>query len=116
VRDEFNIEPDVPLLSIVSRLFYWKGHSELFEALAKVKETTPNFKLLVVGENDPRAHPGGGSYLDELKNKVQLLGLSDQVIFTGYRSDARRFLQPAIYTQCRRSKSHSEWCSWKPWR
>jgi glycosyltransferase involved in cell wall biosynthesis len=99
VRAEFNVGHDVPLLSIVSRLFYWKGHSELFEALAKVKQTTPNFKLLVVGENDPRAHPGGGSYLDELKNKVQLLGLSDQVIFTGYRSDARRlFAASDIYT------------------
>jgi glycosyltransferase involved in cell wall biosynthesis len=90
IRVEFNVGPDTPLLSIVSRLFYWKGHSELIQALAIVKEKTPDFKLLVVGEDDPRAHPGGGSYLDELKRQVQQFDLSEQVVFTGYRSDARR--------------------------
>jgi glycosyltransferase involved in cell wall biosynthesis len=99
IRAEFNIRPDTPLLSIVSRLFYWKGHSELFEALAVVKQSTSNFKLLVVGEDDPRAHPGGGSYMNELKNQVQRLGLTDQVIFTGYRSDTRHiFAATDIYT------------------
>jgi glycosyltransferase involved in cell wall biosynthesis len=99
IRAEFGIAADVPVLSIVSRLFSWKGHSELIEALSIVKQTTPNFKLLVVGEDDPRAHPGGGSYMDQLKYRVQQLDLSDQVIFTGYRSDTNRiFAATDIFT------------------
>jgi glycosyltransferase involved in cell wall biosynthesis len=99
IRAEFGIAADVPVLSIVSRLFSWKGHSELIEALSIVKQTTPNFKLLVVGEDDPRAHPGGGSYMDQLEFRVQQLDLSDQVIFTGYRSDTNRiFAATDIFT------------------
>jgi glycosyltransferase involved in cell wall biosynthesis len=87
IREEFNIEPGLPLLLIVSRLFSWKGHSELIEALAKVKQRGLDFRLLVVGEDDPRAQPGGGSYSEELKAQVDDLGLSENVIFTGFRSD-----------------------------
>lgn len=87
VRKEFQIGPEVPVLLIVSRLYSWKGHTELIKALAKVKLKVPEFKLLVVGEDDPRAHPGGGSYSEELTSLVNSLGLENQVIFAGYRTD-----------------------------
>ena len=67
VRREFGIDQDTPLLAIVSRLFSWKGHTELLQALALVHAQEPSFKLLIVGEDDPAAHPGGGSYRDELQ-------------------------------------------------
>lgn len=62
VRKEFQIKPDVPVLAIISRLFPWKGHTELLKALALAKTQVPNFKLLVVGEDDPRATPGRESF------------------------------------------------------
>lgn len=92
VRREFNIAPDMAVLSIISRLFHWKGHTELLKALALVKERTPRFRLLLVGEDDPRATPGRGSYTSELKALAQELGLTDHVVFTGFRKDVKELL------------------------
>jgi glycosyltransferase involved in cell wall biosynthesis len=92
VRQEFGIAPHIPVLSIISRLFPWKGHTELLKALAQVKMSHPNFKLLIVGEDDPRATPGGGSYMAELKALTSELNLQQQVIFTGFRRDIPQLL------------------------
>lgn len=99
VRKEFGIAPETPLLLIVSRLFSWKGHTELLKALALLKPQIPEIKLLIVGDNDPRAHPGGGSYSEELKSIANSLGLSGNVIFTGHRSDIRQLMAACdLYT------------------
>jgi len=92
VRAELGIAPHVPLMAIISRLFPWKGHTDLLKALPKVKESVPEFKLLIVGEDDPRATPGGGSYMAELEALTRELGLLDQVVFTGFRSDIPQLL------------------------
>jgi glycosyltransferase involved in cell wall biosynthesis len=92
IRQEFQIEAGITLLAVVSRLFPWKGHTQLLEALARVKETSPAFKLLIVGEDDPRATPGGGSYRADLKKLVQELDLTQHVIFTGFRSDVANIM------------------------
>ena len=47
----------------------------------------PEVRLVIVGEDDPMAHPGRGSYRAELEALVRELGLEEQVIFTGFRSD-----------------------------
>lgn len=87
VRQEFGIAPDTPVLAVVSRLFVWKGHTELIKALAQVKQHVPNFKLLLVGEDDPRAMPDRRSYSAELKQLTADLGLNEHVVFTGFRKD-----------------------------
>jgi glycosyltransferase involved in cell wall biosynthesis len=91
VRREFDLD-DVPVISIVSRLFPSKGHDLLLQALAKVKENGQPFKLLLVGEDDRTATPGGGSYSAHLQGAVDNLGLHDDIIFTGYRSDVQEIL------------------------
>ncbi|MGZ3714079.1 MAG: glycosyltransferase family 4 protein, partial [Ktedonobacterales bacterium] len=68
------------------------GHSELLKALALVKERNPSFRLLIVGEDDPRATPGGRSYTAELNDLMRDLDLTEQVIFTGFRSDVASIL------------------------
>ena len=99
IREEFHISADMILLLVVSRLSYWKGHTELFKSLARVKKKTSKFKLLVVGEDDIRAHPGHGSYTAELKKLARELDITDQVIFTGYRSDVAQLMAACdIYT------------------
>lgn len=95
IRKEFDIEPELPLIAIISRLFHWKGHTELVKALAKVKDSGQNFKLLIVGEDDPRAVPGRGSYTAELKTLTQELGLTEQIKFIGFRNDI-----PQIMAAC----------------
>jgi glycosyltransferase involved in cell wall biosynthesis len=99
IRREFELPDGLPVLAICSRLFPWKGHGDLLRALARVKVSEPNFRLLVVGEDDPRATPGGGSYLSQLHQLRGELQLEDHVIFTGFRSDVRQILAAAdIFT------------------
>ena len=99
IRNEFGVSDDTSLLLTVSRLSYWKGHTELFKALAKVKEQYDNFRLLVVGEDDPRAHPGHGSYTAELRELAEKLDIKDQIVFTGYRRDVAQLMAACdIYT------------------
>jgi glycosyltransferase involved in cell wall biosynthesis len=88
IRSEFQVPAHVPLLAAVARVVYYKGQAELIQALAKVREKVPTFKLLVVGEGDQ--DPAG--YPARLKQMVQDLALTDQVIFTGFRKDVRQIL------------------------
>jgi len=92
IRQEFGIPAGAPLLAVISRLFYWKGHTELLEALAQVKAAIPSVKLLIVGEDDPRGMPGRGSFTAELKSLANDLDLTGQVIFTGFRRDIHKIL------------------------
>jgi glycosyltransferase involved in cell wall biosynthesis len=92
VRREFGIAPDTVVLAIISRLFSWKGHTDLLKALALVRGSETDFKVLVVGEDDVFAHPGGGSYREELEALALQLQLTDQIIFTGFREDVQQIL------------------------
>jgi glycosyltransferase involved in cell wall biosynthesis len=87
VRAEFGFQPETPVLAIVARLFYWKGHLALLDALALVAARRPDVRLLVVGEDDPRGAPGRDSMTAEMRRSIATLGLAEQVIFTGFRSD-----------------------------
>ncbi len=94
IRREFGLSPDQPLAVIAARIFKWKGHQELIRAMASVRESFPTAKLIIVGEDEPRAH-GGKSFTAELRTLLAELGLEEQVIFTGFRSDVREFLAAA---------------------
>jgi len=99
VRREFGIATDAPLLAIISRILSWKGQELLLKALVKVKDKVPSVKLLIVGEEDSSTMPMGYSYMDVLKEMVRKLELSEQVIFTGRRSDVQEILAACdIYT------------------
>lgn len=87
LRDEFGVDDDTALLAIIARVFPWKGHEKLIRALALVRDRGLSFRLLVVGDDDPRATPGGGAYSADLRRLVTDLGLADHVLFTGFRTD-----------------------------
>ena len=90
IRREFGIAPDTILLASIGRLNQQKGGERLLRALALIKDQIPDIKLLIVGENDP--FDPAGTYTDFLKALASELGLTDQVIFTGYRSDVKQIL------------------------
>ncbi len=99
VREEFGIAQDAPLLVSVSRLYAFKGHDLLLQALAAVKQRAPGVRLLVVGGDDPSYTLRGLSYMAELKAQANNLGLSDHVVFTGERSDVKRIMAASdVYT------------------
>src|SRR5688500_15333409 len=74
-RASLGIAPEAPVIGIASRLFRWKGHTHLVNAMRRVVADVPEARLVIVGEDDPRAHPGGGSYRAELEALVRQLGL-----------------------------------------
>jgi glycosyltransferase involved in cell wall biosynthesis len=75
IRDEFKLG-DAPVVVSVSRLAANRGHELLLEAFRIVLSTMPEARLLLVGKGERRAR---------LEQAVAEMGLSGQVIFTGYR-------------------------------
>jgi glycosyltransferase involved in cell wall biosynthesis len=90
LRRELGIAEDVPLLASVSRLFSWKGQRELISALALLRPEFPSLKVLIVGADATQVH--GSSFTAELKELAERLGVQDQVVFTGARSDIPRVM------------------------
>ena len=99
VRREFGVAPDVPLLTLISRVVPSKGHEQLLKAVAMVKAKVPCFKVLIVGDDDPGVLQEGYSYIAELRKLTHELGLSEHVIFSGYRADVQQILAASdLYT------------------
>jgi glycosyltransferase involved in cell wall biosynthesis len=86
-RARIGVNADDTLFVIASRIFRWKGHAELLEAFARVAAVNPTVRLAIVGTDDPRAHPGGGSFTAELRRRARELGIDDRVRFTGFQSN-----------------------------
>lgn len=89
VRQEFGVtDPNTFVLGHVGRFFPQKNHAFLIDIFVELHKQCPNSVLWLVG---------GGELNDELKNqiraKVDELGLHDSVRFLGVRSDVYRLLQ-----------------------
>lgn len=89
VRTELGVtDSNTFVLGHVGRFFPQKNHTFLIDIFAEVHKQYPNSMLWLVG---------GGELNDELKNqikaKVDELGLHDVVKFLGVRSDVNRLLQ-----------------------
>lgn len=89
VRSEFGMAPYMPLFSIIAALAPWKGHELLFNALSQIKSEIPDFKLLIVGDDNQQ---GSINYVKYLKEIIRELDLSKHVVFTGFRSDIQQIL------------------------
>ena len=80
LRKSFNFAEKDFVVGIVGRLEEQKGHVYLFEAFASRRDELPNLRLLVVGE---------GALNDSLRQYVDALQISANVIFAGPRRDMR---------------------------
>lgn len=75
VREEFKLG-DAPVIVSVARLAPNRGHERLLSGFRRLLAEVPGAKLLLVGKGESRPR---------LEGLVAELGLSDDVIFTGYR-------------------------------
>ncbi|HET9593136.1 MAG TPA: glycosyltransferase [Solirubrobacterales bacterium] len=66
-------EPPVPMLASIGRLERYKGHHRVLEAFPLVLAQRPEARLLIVGK---------GPYEEELRRRVQELGLGESVEVT----------------------------------
>jgi glycosyltransferase involved in cell wall biosynthesis len=90
LRAEFGLTDQDWLISNVGRLDWWKGHDDFLRAMAKVARSQPNGKALIVGAAD--STPRNQAYYQRLQQLVTDLGLSDHVVFTGFRTDVPRIM------------------------
>jgi glycosyltransferase involved in cell wall biosynthesis len=67
-------------VGIVGQVGSWKGHEDLVEALAIVAGDSPRVRLRIFGQDR-------GPYQDELRAKIDQLGLSQRIEWAGYVKD-----------------------------
>lgn len=78
MRVQLGLSEQAPVAICVGRLEYQKGHTYLLDAFAKVRANRPDAVLLLAGE---------GSIREALEARSSELGLAENVIFLGERSD-----------------------------
>lgn len=78
IKDEFSIDHDKLIIGCVAALEKRKGHQYLFKVFKRLKEKHDNIMLLVVGRGERK------EYLSNLTNE---LGLTKDIVFTGYRNN-----------------------------
>ena len=84
-RALLQIPGDALVVSVVANLIAYKGHRDLIEALAPIKDRLPkSWRLLVIGRDD-----GIGS---ELKGLAQHFGMTDNIMWLGERPDVEELL------------------------
>lgn len=72
------------LLGVVSRLEPHKGHADLLQALARVRNDMPNARLWIIGD---------GYHQPALEKRTAELGLTDIVDFLGYQANVWPLIQ-----------------------
>lgn len=83
IREEFNVGA-ATMIVCVARLYKFKGHKYLLEALAGLKHR--DFKLILVGEGD---------YRSDIEEMAANLGLQERVVFAGWRNDTLEIIAAA---------------------
>ncbi len=89
MREELSLAPGIPVIGTIGRLFRWKGHHVLLEAVARLNEEGLVFQALVVGGG---GHRGDRRYEADLRAAAARGGLAGKVAFTGQVPDATRYL------------------------
>lgn len=83
LKDEFAIVNGQPLFGIFGRIINWKGTKEFVNAASLVFKKVPQARAFVVGD----VSDGDEGYLDDVKRLAKKIGISDKIVFTGYRED-----------------------------
>ncbi len=83
IRKEIGLDDDTLLVGMIGRVHYWKGQSYFLDMAAEMKTLHPKIKYLMVGD----AFPGYEYLYDEINEKIEKLGLIDNVIQMRFRKD-----------------------------
>ena len=83
IRAEFNINKETILIGMAGRLAKEKGHDVLIEAAKEITAKRTDVKFILAGD---------GPEEKRLKEKVKEYGMTDFIIFAGFRTDIPEFL------------------------
>ncbi len=76
------------LLLLPGRITRLKGHSDFFQLIRKLKQAGHPVCGLIAGNT----HPKKIAYLDELLQQANDLGITNDIVFLGHRSDLRELM------------------------
>ena len=82
-RKKLGIELDVVTICVMARMTQQKGQAVFLQAVKRVVETGSDVRCLLIGDGPDR------DYLEALTSS---LGLSEKVLFLGYRQDTPELL------------------------
>lgn len=88
IRKEFNLPGDRPIIGSVARIGVGKGQRELIQAASLVVKEFPQALFLIVGDD----LEFGGVLLRKLKQGATQLGMIENLIFAGWRTDIPNIL------------------------
>lgn len=95
IKNEYKIKDDEVVIGHVGRFFEVKNHEFLIEIYNAILKKEEKSKLLLVGDGELR---------NKIEEKVKLLGIENQVIFTGNQKNVYEimqamdiFIMPSIY-------------------
>jgi glycosyltransferase involved in cell wall biosynthesis len=76
------------LLLLPGRITRLKGHGDFFQLIKKLKQAGHPVCGLIAGNTHPKKH----AYLDELHQQAERLGIANDIVFLGHRSDLRELM------------------------
>jgi glycosyltransferase involved in cell wall biosynthesis len=76
------------LLLLPGRITRLKGHGDFFQLIKTLKQAGQPVCGLIAGNT----HPKKRAYLDELHQQAESLGITNDIIFLGHRSDLRELM------------------------
>jgi glycosyltransferase involved in cell wall biosynthesis len=88
IRDELGLAGSFPVVSLVGQVTPNKGQTDLLAAIPAVLAQLPHARFLIVGQ----PLMGEDRYEQELCEQAARLGISNRVLFTGFRSDVAAIL------------------------
>ena len=95
IRKELGYKDSDLVIGHIGRFMKQKNHDFLIDVFNELHKENDNYKLMLVGQ---------GPLMEEIKTKVDNLGLTDSVQFLGQRTDANKlyqamdlFLFPSLY-------------------
>jgi glycosyltransferase involved in cell wall biosynthesis len=88
IKKEFNLSKDRPIIGCVARIGVGKGQGELIQAASLVVKEFPQAIFLIVGDDIEF----GGILTKRLKREATQLGVTENLIFTGWRTDIPNIL------------------------
>jgi glycosyltransferase involved in cell wall biosynthesis len=93
LRARLGLAPETPLLGIVARVILWKGHLELIEALARVRDRFPDVRLAIIGKEFPNTSGSSEDYGTLVRARIAEHNLEENVIWAGWSDEmAANFL------------------------
>ena len=84
LKKQYNIPENTPILNLTGRITRWKGHTEMVQLLAKIKDL--HWVCLFIGSAGKKE-----AYKEELQELIEKEGLSSRILFIGDQGDPAPF-------------------------